>query len=168
VPPSHHHATPAGGRSSWGLAMGLGVPAFASHKVTCTPANLADIRAFTLATLSDWNLRQQADEVTSVAHELLVQALALAGPYGQAPSGWIGLTEQADTLTCTLSLTGTAPAPGQSGALPDGDNTLSTRIIHALAQQWSLPGPGRAVGVLSATVHKGTGVTGRLPGKREG
>ncbi|MBC3844680.1 hypothetical protein GXW82_44270 [Streptacidiphilus sp. 4-A2] len=152
---SHYPATPLDGRYRWGFAMGLGVPAFAAHKVTWTPANLADIRRFTRATLSWWHLPQQAETVTSVAHELLLQAIRITRPRGRAPGGWIGLAEQSDTVTCTLNLTDTAHPSVQPRSLLDADDTLSTQIIHALATNWDLPSPSHPGTVLQATIAKG-------------
>lgn len=128
----------------WGLAMGLGIPAFTAHRFRSDPRALVRIRTFIAQTLRQWELTPCLDDTVLVGSELasncLLHTLRTEHKHG---SGWLGLAYTRHAVLCTV----TDPSPVPVTPRPHdflADTGRGLRIVQALSDDWgcSVPSDG--------------------------
>ncbi|MFD4630262.1 ATP-binding protein [Streptomyces sp. NPDC058284] len=133
----------------WGLAMGLGIPAFAAHRFRSDPRALVRIRTFIAQTLRQWELTTCLDDTVLVASELASNCLLHTLQTGhEHDAGWLGLAHTRHAVLCTVTDPSPVPAaPQQHDLLAETGRGL--RIVQALSDDWgcTVPadGPGKTV-----------------------
>ncbi|MFJ9523217.1 ATP-binding protein [Kitasatospora sp. NPDC101801] len=129
-------------RFDWGLAMGLGVPRFAAHRLIRQAGSLRTIRNFTQQTLAKWALGPYADDATVIVNELVSNVLGHAAPTA-APTtqptpqhiGWLALMDSAGTLFCAVTDYGPGEPVLASPALTS-ETGRGLHMVAALSHAW--------------------------------
>lgn len=119
----------------WGLAMGLGVPHFSACRFTGDPQCLYRVRRFTRRTLKLWGRRSCAEDTTTVASELVTNALRHALKDRPDGDGWLGLMNRPDAIICAVHDPSLDRPISHPATLHDtkGRGLL---IIDVLSQDW--------------------------------
>ncbi|KAK1184405.1 ATP-binding protein [Streptomyces sp. NBS 14/10] len=131
------------------------MPDFSACRFSANSASLARIRRFTHRTLTRWDRRSCADEVTIVVGELVANAVRHALTAYPDRHGWLALMNTASTVICAVQ----DPSPDKP--LPRTATAQDTRgrgllIISELAHDWGYSVHSNAGKTVWAVMHTTT------------
>jgi hypothetical protein len=136
----------------WGGRGASGEAGFAALRFDATAGSVTRTRSFLRSTLTSWQLSELVDDATTVAAELVANAVthalcSPASPLPPQPSAWIALVRTEDSVVCAVA----DPSPDlpiMSAPEPFAESGRGLHIVAELSETWGHSGPepaGKAV-----------------------
>src|SRR5882757_9110108 len=131
--PAWHGPTRSGDR-------GFGEDAFAALRFDATPGSVTRTRRFLRSTLTEWQLPDLVDDATSIAAELVANAVTHAlcppaPPLPAEPTAWIALLRMERAVVCAVADPSPVP-PAMSDPEPFAESGRGLRIVAELSETW--------------------------------
>ncbi|WP_329129168.1 ATP-binding protein [Streptomyces sp. NBC_01476] len=152
--PARHHQPPPGERqldsflrADWRAWGGGGRSdfdgeGFAALRFDATPVSVTRTRSFLRSTLTDWQLAELVDDATTVAAELVANAVTHAllpvppaAPPPDEPTAWIALLRMRDAVVCAVADPSPEP-PALTEADPFAESGRGLHIVAELSDTW--------------------------------
>jgi hypothetical protein len=113
---------------------------FAALRFDATPGSVTRTRSFLRSTLTRWRLPDLVDDATSIAAELVANAVTHAlqppaPPALVAPTAWIALLRTEHAVVCAVADPSPVP-PAMSDPGPFAESGRGLRIVAELSQTW--------------------------------
>jgi hypothetical protein len=162
-PPSPLNVFLHSGPQVWGDRGCHGSEGFAALRFDATPGSVTRTRSFLRSTLTAWQLPDLVDDATTVAAELVANAVthalcpAFAPPPARPaqPSAWIALVRTDHAVVCAVA-DPSQEVPAMSEPEPFAESGRGLHIVAELSETWGHSMPEAA----------GKTVWARLPGGR--
>ncbi|HEY5834017.1 MAG TPA: ATP-binding protein [Streptomyces sp.] len=125
-------------RYAWGVPAGLDGDGFAALRFDATPHSVSRTRRFLRSTLTGWQLHHLVDDATTIAAELVANAVthALCSPaLPPNPTAWLALVRMERAVVCAVA----DPSP-ELPAIPEpepfAESGRGLRIVAELSDSW--------------------------------
>jgi anti-sigma regulatory factor (Ser/Thr protein kinase) len=147
-------------RHRWSGPAGTGEQGFAALRFDATPSSVTRTRSFLRSTLTGWQLPDLVDDATTIAAELVANAVthALRPPASappQQPSAWIALVRTNHAVVCAVA--DPSPAlPAMVEPEPFAESGRGLHIVAELSESWGHSEPeaaGKTVWARLASGH---------------
>jgi hypothetical protein len=135
----------------WGGPGAVGESGFAALRFDATPGSVTRTRSFLRSTLTGWQLPELVDDATTIAAELVANAVTHAlrpaggPPLPPEPSAWIALVRTDHAVVCAVA--DPSPAlPAMAEPEPFAESGRGLRIVAELSETWGHSQPEAAAG----------------------
>jgi hypothetical protein len=125
----------------------VGEDAFAALRFDATPGGVTSTRRFLRSTLTQWQLPDLVDDATTIAAELVANAVthalrspAPALPLPAEPTAWIALLRIERAVVCAVADPSPVP-PAMSDPEPFAESGRGLRIVAELSETWGHSAP---------------------------
>jgi len=133
----------------WGGSAGTGEQGFAALRFDATPGSVTRTRSFLRSTLTGWQLPDLVDDATTIAAELVANAVthalrpAASAPLPPRPSAWIALVRTDRAVVCAVA--DPSPAlPAMAEPEPFAESGRGLHIVAELSETWGHSPPEAA------------------------
>lgn len=130
---------------AWGGPVGPAREGFAALRFDASPDSPNRTRGFLRSTLTRWQLPDLVDDATTVAAELVANAVTHALPRSAPPrpdaaSAWIALVRVHGAVVCAVADPSPRP-PAMSEPDPLAESGRGLHIVAELSERWGCSGP---------------------------
>lgn len=146
---------------AWGGPAGSAESGFAALRFDATPGSVTRTRSFLRSTLTGWQLQDLVDDATTIAAELVANAVTHAlqppaePPLPPKPSAWIALVRMDHAVVCAVA--DPSPAlPTMADPEPFAESGRGLHIVAELSETWGHSRPeaaGKTVWARLASGH---------------
>lgn len=121
-------------------ACGFGEDGFAALRFNATPGSVIRTRRFLRSTLTEWQLPDLVEDATTIAAELVANAVTHAlrppaAPLPGEPTAWIALLRMERAVVCAVADPSPVP-PAMSDPEPFAESGRGLRIVAELSETW--------------------------------
>jgi anti-sigma regulatory factor (Ser/Thr protein kinase) len=122
---------------------GHGGDGFAALRFDATPTSVTRTRSFLRSTLTHWRLPELVDDATTIAAELVANAVTHALSPAGRPSAWIALVRTDHAVVCAVA-DPSPRLPAMSEPEPFAESGRGLHIVAELSETWGHSTPEAA------------------------